>query len=47
MNWKFCQGDPKGPAKAGDGSSKKDAVGAGSSNQVSKDGVGYYYYYYL
>lgn len=40
-NWQFGQGDTKGPAKAGDGSGKKDALGvqAGSSNQVDNVGL--------
>ncbi|XXG54977.1 hypothetical protein AAC387_Pa03g2726 [Persea americana] len=37
---KFREGDTKGPAKAGDGSGKKDALGvqAGSSNQIAHQG---------
>ncbi|XXG81112.1 hypothetical protein AAC387_Pa09g1821 [Persea americana] len=35
---KFREGDTKGPAKVGDGSGRKDAVGAGSSNQMAHQG---------
>lgn len=40
QKFRELEGDTKGPAKAGDGSGKKDALGvqAGSSNQIAHQG---------
>nr|UYC36131.1 OF16205 [Phoebe bournei] len=38
QKFRELEGDTKGPAKVGDGSGRKDAVGAGSSNQMALQG---------